>query len=80
MRPKEKAYELYEKFFSITPEDLTNDECVCFAKQCALIAVNETIEVLTNITGHLLINKVDEYELVKDFDFLEEVKQEIEKL
>jgi hypothetical protein len=43
MKAKDKGYQLYEKFFVITPEDLTNDECVEFAKQCALIAVDEIL-------------------------------------
>jgi hypothetical protein len=44
MKAKDKGYQLYEKFFVITPEDLTNDECVEFSKKCALIAVEELIK------------------------------------
>ena len=68
MIPKEKAYEIYEKIFCITPEDLTNDECVKFAKQCALIAVDEIINLYTYD------------DVVLDWKYWQEVKQEINNL
>ena len=39
MTPKEKAYEVFEKFWLL---DCTTEE---IAKQCALISVNEIIEL-----------------------------------
>ena len=64
MTPKEKAIELYYKYYNQLSFDLTdefNDKC---AKQCALIAVDEIIE-------HC--NYVNKW-------YWQEVKQEIEKL
>lgn len=60
MTPKEKAIELVNKFM------LTNNHKF-YAKQCALIAVDEILKVLISYAG-------------KEYDFYLEVKQEIEKL
>ena len=57
MTPKEKAIEIYYKFTTYAP--LHNDN-----KKCALIAVNEILNLLP------LANR----------NYWEEVKQEIEKL
>jgi len=59
MTPKETAKELMLKYYSLIPMNT-----VSFAKQCALITVDE-------ISKHC-------YEVMKPF--WEEVKQEIEKL
>ena len=58
MTPKEKAKELVDKFIQ------TNGNAF-FAKQCALIAVDE------------IINYSEEWD---DSEYWQEVKQEIEKL
>ena len=64
MTPKEKAQELVDKYIQ------TNGNAF-FAKQCALIAVDEIIDA---IDWH-------EYEVPNDqLKFWFEVKQEIEKL
>jgi len=65
MEPKLKAIELFEKF---NKPDTTHYLYVHNAQQCALIAVDEILN----------INSVD-----KDYylsDYWQEVKQEIEKL
>ena len=67
MTPKEKADELYWKYYlkvadSSYPEDLS--------KQCALIAVNLLLD-----TKSFLISIP-----LQDYKYWEEVKQEIEKL
>jgi hypothetical protein len=59
MTPKETAKELMLKYYSLIPMNT-----VSFAKQCAIIAVDEILK-------HC-------YEVMKPF--WEEVKQEIEKL
>ena len=63
MTPKEKADELVKKMYVLH----TNSESkmvLYFAKQCALIAVDE------------ILNVIDNFEMI----YWENVKQEIEKL
>jgi hypothetical protein len=67
MTPKEKANELVDKFdnFDVLGEDHNGFT----AQQCALIAVDEILELLPEIAfGNRVIK------------FYEQVKQEIEKL
>ena len=81
MTVKDKAYELFEKFYAL--EDCyqhANYEgegrvCTHLAKQCALIAVDEIINALNE--------KSPEYGMTTywhPIDFYKEVKDEIEKL
>lgn len=79
MTPKEKAIELYYKFYNQLSFDLTdefNDKC---AKQCALIAVDEILEAIPN---EYLDYWQGESQMIlnEDVDYWKEVKQEIEKL
>lgn len=62
MTPKEKAKELVLKYYLLIPMNT-----ISFAKQCALIAVDEILNL------YWLHDK-------KGFDYWQEVKQEIEKL
>jgi hypothetical protein len=66
MTPKEKAQELFDKMY----EYAIFDEA---AKQCALIAVDEILDLKHIVT---LRRNMHEMEL----EFWDEVKQEIEKL
>jgi hypothetical protein len=67
MTPKEKAVELMLKYHSLIPMNT-----VSFAKQCALIAVDEII---------LQVNELSDSEwYLAAKQYLYEVKQEIEKL
>jgi hypothetical protein len=66
MTPKEKALELVEDMHD-APEIGYNEH----AKQCALIAVDEILDVLNQI--HWVI-------VSKDFKYWSEVKKEIEAL
>ena len=63
MTPKEKAFSLYFKFI----RDVIADDQK--AKQCALIAVQEMIELL----DELPMNE----DVIEQFAYLQEVKQEI---
>ena len=73
MTPKEKAEELFDKYNLSFAGVISNDEdWEALAKQCALIAVDEQIELLLNLSPHMAFP-----EQVKH---LQEVKQEIEKL
>jgi hypothetical protein len=63
MTPKEKAEELVDKFVQYTPADSEFE--YPYAKKCALIAVNEILEIIFS-----------DY----DWQYWNEVKQELEKL
>ena len=76
MTPKEKAKELVEKFMPfISGADRYNTTLGIYdteiSKQCALIAVDEMIEFAYNYT---------DYNEKSTKEYLEKVKQEIEKL
>lgn len=65
MTPKEKAIELYEK--------MRREEYPLPAKWCVLIAVDEIIDVLVDLS-------FSEFTFINDVVYWQEVKQEIEKL
>ena len=73
MSPKEKAEELYFKFYSKIPsiqdEGQMQDEA---SKQCALVAVDEMLEEIKD--------SADKEIVVLRIIYWEKVKQEIEKL
>ena len=64
MTPKEKAEELFDKFLRV--------EYPWPAKDCALIAVDEQIELLLNLSPYIAFTEQVKY--------LQEVKEEIQKL
>jgi len=68
MTPKEKAEELFEKFNN---PDTTYHPYVHNAQQCALIAVDEILNVIIAIYDY-------DYEVLNPY--WQEVKQELEKL
>jgi hypothetical protein len=73
MTPKEKAFELAHKFRLIdirTSENSFMMISMADAKQCALIAVDE---IINDMEIRLGLDKTD-------FDYWQEVKQEIENL
>lgn len=82
MTPKEKAIELVDKFVDFVNCWDNNGEANYtqayeYAKQCALIAVDETIRTLNedirdiDVRGNILLDLID---------YWREVKTEIEKL
>jgi hypothetical protein len=62
--PKEKAIELYEKFYYKIPTLLDEKILDCLAQECALLAVDEILNLCWN--GNL-----------KAKEYWEEVKKEI---
>lgn len=66
MTPKEKAQELYHKYFSMIKIESPIDRVssIPYVKQCALIAVDEILYVIVGIY---------------DFDSLNEYWQEVKK-
>ena len=71
MTPKEKAKELYYKYYQIVADCGYPEEK---AKECALIAVDEMQLVMTSLWKAAGINEQHRS------TYLEEVKKEIEKL
>jgi hypothetical protein len=72
MTPKEKAEELFNKYATYVvmwagDVNTTHQNC----KQCALIAVDEILDVI----GEYIIEP-----MIFDIEYWQEVKQEIEKL
>ena len=83
MNHKEKAKELVDKYEKLLDYELIpiNDkDCSYQAKQCALICVDEKIQMLEKICEIPILgafaNKICKNEILK----LKKVKQEIEKL
>lgn len=72
MTPREKAIELYNKFYNTSSHPHHVESRQQFAKQCALIAVDE---IISEYGTYFKINIDDKY-----VSYWEEVKQEIEKL
>ena len=72
MTPKEKAKELFEKYFNIIDNSHPLTDINISAKQCALIAVDEIIEEIVESAD----NEVKFMRVI----YWEKVKQEIEKL
>ena len=71
MTPKEKAIQLYEKFYYKIPTLLDEKILDCLAQECALITVDEMIKQQKYQAEHMIWSCVE---------YFEEVKQEIEKL
>jgi hypothetical protein len=77
MKPKEKAQELWGKYFQLNYDwdGGTKDE---WAKEGALIAVDEMIDVYASACVAMGMSKEDAEK--QESKYLLEVKQEIEKL
>ena len=71
MSPKEKADELFDKYSYELSNHIFNGT-FDIAKQCALIAVDEILEVI-------IFNKYDD-KYWEEEEYWQEVKQEIEKI
>ena len=70
MTPKEKAEELFEKYYNRIEHTLSEEYSPhekFVVKECALIAVDEILNAVTAIAD-------------KRYDYWQEVKQELEKL
>jgi hypothetical protein len=74
MTPKEKAEELVKKMYAVHSNS-ASDITLMFAKQCALIAVDEICEILED-NGFSFI----EYHDRTTIEYWLQVKEEIEKL
>ena len=72
MTPKKKAQELFDKYYLICQEFTEEIQCSIQAKQCALVAVDDQISLLLNLTPYAAFPD--------QVIYLQEVKHEIEKL
>lgn len=69
MTPKEKAEELYRKYWGYFVSEKSVNSIFIHAKKCALIAVDE-----------ILNNQYPQFEYESDIEYWREVKKEIKKL
>lgn len=67
MNPESKAKELYDKYFIICQEYTEEIQCGLQAKQCAITAVNEILELLA-------------FSSTQSSKYWMDVKKELEKL
>lgn len=75
MTPKEKARQLFDKYNSFDFNTIVNQTHRRYAKQCALIAVDELIE------SHLVLSTTHDLKpSIRCKKYWQEVKQEIEAL
>ena len=72
MTPKEKAKELFDKFYDTTGEHWNAHKV---SIECALIAVDEIINAKTKI-----LNEGDGWQLAESDTYWQEVKKEIKLL
>ena len=75
MIPKEKAKELFDKMYNSKDQLRKYPMCFDTSKQCALIAVDEILEYIPKFEYGQ-----GEKTTTTEYDYLQEVKQEIEKL
>jgi len=75
MTPKQKANELFFKYYEIVEHTLST-EYVLLAKKCALIVVDEMLNYFSKETFMMAYPEI----AISEVNYWTEVKQEIEKL
>jgi hypothetical protein len=83
MTPKRKAWRLFVDYRNILKKIPSDFDIKEQAKQCALLDIDNDIEVLLNIYGGLTVNiwMQDEYMNIDEaIEYCKEVKKEIELL
>ena len=73
MTPKEKAISLYQSFYPQVQWKMGQEDCKDRAKECSLIAVDEIIKNLVDLSN-------GEFTFIFNVQYWQEVKQEINKL
>ena len=76
LTPKEKAKELYSKYYNRIEHTLSEEYSpheIDVVKQCALIAVDEIMDAISNVLPYGM-------QYLSAIDYYEEVKQKIKKL
>jgi len=72
MKPEDKAKDLFVKNIELVPGYIKRIDAKHIAKECAIIAVDEMISVLTDLNGI--------YNITPALTYWQEVKKEIEKI
>jgi hypothetical protein len=72
MKPKEKAEELFDKYYIVCQEYTEEIQCSIQAKECALIAVDLRLD------GDFIFNSI-EYG-IDSLEYWQQVKQELQNL
>lgn len=80
MTPKDKALELYNKYEQLGRDFTRGVSMKEFAKQCALIAVDELIKYHDDIMDVVRYELPSNIVAVIPYKYWDDVKQEIEKL
>ena len=80
MNPKEKAKELIERYKFESEYNCQPSTVSGLCKKCALIAVDEIILALKTTTGHCELRDLDWHEVQNDFEYWNDVKQELSSL
>jgi hypothetical protein len=75
MTPKEKAQEIFDKYYIVCQEYTEEIQCSIQAKQCTLIAVDEILQNFGTLT-----EGKQHYAAYYTIKYYEEVKHEIENL
>ena len=76
MKTREKAIELYNKFRNENSVMTANIR----AKKQAIICVNEIIKALKTTTGHCTLKLLDRQEVQNDFEYWDDVLEEIKNI
>ena len=77
---KQKAKEIYDKFYFATDHQGYHSTSKYRAKIQAIICVNEIIKALKTTTGHCTLSLLDRQEIQSDFDYWERVRAEIQAI
>lgn len=77
MKTREKAEEIYWKFYFATDSQGYHSASKERAKKQATICVNEIIEALKTTTGHCTLSLLDRQEVQSDFEYWDDVLEEI---
>jgi hypothetical protein len=73
MTPKDKATQLVNRYHELSKDFTRGVSMQEFSKECALIAVDEIIKVLVDLSN-------GEFTYIHNVEYMQEVKQEIENL
>jgi len=80
MTPQEKAVELYNSYFDLGRDFTRGVSMREFAKQCALIAVDELIKYHDDFMNHIRYEAPSNVIASIPYKFWDEVREEIELL
>ncbi|NML70007.1 hypothetical protein HHL23_09360 [Chryseobacterium sp. RP-3-3] len=80
MTPKEKAQELKNKFYQVTPSQISLGTERSLVIECTKITVDEIMSELQNVQDRINLERKAVNYLENNLIYWKEVKQELEKL